>query len=318
MNTIDYTLEASDKWLQKLHAVAPSILKNNRLELLPAIGKGTMQTLNIQDGLHVSITDLVLSQSIMLYRKPKPINDGFILNIYLSNSQVNTNINGDSLELGINNNKVILSSSCSSAKLIFPKDEPIQIFHIYISRSWILENAINEESAFYKPVTQDEPIYIVENLDYNFSKVRELIVPSITSLNKIKLRSAIFQVLEHLLTKLEKRSNSAFVPLKESELTNLMLSVQSIESSIPDVIPNKQLAKQSKMSLSKFKTLFKQVYGITPYQYHLQQKMTLAFDLLKSNKHTVSEVGYLIGYKNLGQFSKRFYKVHNVLPSQVK
>lgn len=318
MNTIDYTLEASDLWLQRLHSMTPSILQNDRLELLPEFGTGTMQTLKIQNGLYVTMTDVILNQPIILNRLAKSTNEGFILNIYLSNSQVETNLNGDKIDLGIDNNKVILSSSSSSAKLTFPNHVPIKIFHIYLSRPWILENAITEQSTFYKPVTNEKPIYIIENLDRNFSKVKELIIPSISSLNKIKLLSIVFQVLEHLLTKLEKRTNPVFKALKENELTNLIWSVQSIESSIPDVISNEQLAKQSKMSLSKFKTLFKQVYGISPYQYHLQQKMNLAFELLKSKKHSVSEVGFLIGYKNLGQFSKRFYKEHNVLPSQVK
>lgn len=318
MNTIDYTLEASDIWLQTLHSTTPSTLNNNKLELLPELGTGTLQTLKIQNGLYVTMTDVILNQPIVLNRQAKSTNDGFILNIYLSNSQVETNINGDKIDLGINKNKVVLSSSSSTAKLIFPNQMPIKVFHIYLSRSWILKNAISEESAFYEPVTTDKPIYIIENLDHNFSKVKELIIPSIKTLNKIKLRSIVFQVLEHLIAQLEKRANPVFMPLKPVELSNLMSSVQTIESRIPDVISNEQLAKQSSMSLSKFKTLFKQVYGISPYQYHLQQKMNLAFELLKSNKYSVSEVGFLIGYKNLGQFSKRFYKEHNILPSEVK
>lgn len=311
-------LEPSAVWLHNLHQMTPSMLEGNRLVLLPELGTGSLQSIELQKGLSVTITDVILNKHIVLNRMAKATNDGFGLNIYLSNSKVETSLKDQVIDLGVNTNKVILFSSASTAELTFPIHTAIKIFHIYLSRSWILENAIEPKSTLYQPVLTDKPIYIVQNLDYNFNKVKQLIIPLIASLNKIKLLSTVFQVLDHSISKLEKRINPVFKPLNAVDLTNLMTAIQTIESNIPGVVSNEELAKKSGMSLSKFKSLFKQVYGISPYQYHLQHKLNLAFELLKTKEYSVSEVGFLIGYKNLGQFSKRFFKQHQILPSEVR
>lgn len=317
MSTISYTLEPMDVWLSQLSQMAPSILKGNRLELLPQFGSGSMQTVQLQEGLSVAVTDVILNQAIVLHRKAKPINDGFVLNIYLSNSKVVTTINDTNIDLGVEKSKVILSSSTSSAELIFPSHIPLKIFHIYLSRTWLLENAVSEKSVLYEPVVADKQLHMIEQLDYNFNKVKELIIPLLASQNKLKLMSIVFQVLEHLIVKLEKRINPVFIPIHAKDLVSLEQAIDTIESNATKVSSNEQLAKQCGMSLSKFKNLFKHVYGITPYQYYLEYKLNLAFELLKTRQYSVSEVGFLIGYKNMGQFSKRFYKQHQILPSEV-
>lgn len=306
-----------DVWLSQLNEMAPSILKGNRLELLPQLGSGSMQTVQLQAGLSVAVTDVILYQPIVLHRTAKSINDGFVLNIYLSNSKVVTTINDKSIDLGVEKSKVILSSSTSSAELIFPSHIPLKIFHIYMSRNWLIENAINEKSVLYEPVVADRQIHMIEQLDHNFNKVKELIIPLLATQNKLKLMSIVFQVLEHLIVKLEKRINPVFIPIHAKDLVSLDHAIATIESNVPKVLSNDQLAKLSGMSLSKFKNLFKHVYGITPYQYYLEHKLNLAYELLKTREYSVSEVGFLIGYKNMGQFSKRFYKQHQVLPSEV-
>ncbi len=306
-----------DVWLYHLSQKAPSILKANRLELLPQLGSGSIQTVQLQNGLSVAVTDVILNHPISLHREAKPINDGFILNIYLSNSKVETTINDNRIVLGDEKSKVILSSSTSSAELTFPAKIPLKIFHIYVSRTWLLENGINEKSLLYEPVVADRQIHMIEQLDHNFSKVKELIIPLLASQHKLKLMSIVFQVLEHLIVKLEKRINPVFIPIHAGDLISLEKAVGTIELDVTKVLSNGQLAKQSGMSLSKFKNLFKHVYGITPYQYHIRHKLNLAFELLKSREYSVTEVGFLVGYKNMGQFSKRFYKQHQLLPSEV-
>ncbi|MDE0535476.1 helix-turn-helix domain-containing protein [Tenacibaculum sp. L6] len=71
------------------------------------------------------------------------------------------------------------------------------------------------------------------------------------------------------------------------------------------------------MSLSKFKRLFKQVLGTTPYKYHLKNKMEKAMETLQQGNYSVSETGFLMGYSNLSQFSKAFKNHFGILPSEV-
>ena len=317
MKSIQYVLESADQWLHDLHQASPSVLVENRLELLPNFGTGSIESIKIQPGLYGIITDLRLKEFVVLERGPKPINDGFILNIYISNTAVSTVLNGKNITIGVKNKSVVLSSATTSAELIFPKDIPIKVFHIYFTRDWLLENAIDKKSNLYDPVVNDQPIYIVEQLDYNFAKVRQLFDRKDESVSKIKMRSIIYQVMEHLVIKLEKRGRLKASNLSAQDINSLMLISKTIEESVPNVISNEQLAKMANISLAKFKRIFKQVYGTSPYQYHIAYKLNVALEMLKTREYSVSEVGYAVGYQNLGHFSKAFHKYHQVLPKDI-
>lgn len=78
------------------------------------------------------------------------------------------------------------------------------------------------------------------------------------------------------------------------------------------------LSKIAGMSLSKFKRLFRQIFSTTPYQYHLANKMEKSMKTLKEDSYSISEIGFLMGYSNLSQFSKAFKNHFGVLPSEVK
>ncbi len=317
MKSIQYVLESVDQWLQDLHQATPSNLAHNRLELLPIFGHGSIEAIRIQEGLYGVITDVNLNDFVVLQRDAKSMNDVFVLNIYISDTAVNTVLNGQEITIGIRNNSVVLSSATTSAELIFPKGIPIKVFHIFFSRDWLLENAIDEQSNLFIPVTEDQPLHIVEQLDYNFAKVRELFNDAESKPSKIKIRSIIYQVMEHLVQKLEKRGQLKASKLSAKDINSLMVISKTIEESMPNVISNDNLAKMANMSLAKFKRTFKQVYGTSPYQYHKEYKLNVALEMLKTNQYSVSEVGYAIGYQNLGQFSKAFQKHHQVLPKDI-
>lgn len=73
---------------------------------------------------------------------------------------------------------------------------------------------------------------------------------------------------------------------------------------VPPVM--KDLASQIGMSESKFKRLFKQIFGDSLFSYYQKFRMKEAARLLKENQMTVSEVGFAMGFSNLSHFAKVF------------
>jgi AraC-like DNA-binding protein len=71
------------------------------------------------------------------------------------------------------------------------------------------------------------------------------------------------------------------------------------------------------MSESKLKKLFKQSYAMGMYEYFQKNRMHKAKDLILLQKHTVSEVGSMLGYQNLSNFSAAFKKEFGCLPSEL-
>lgn len=75
------------------------------------------------------------------------------------------------------------------------------------------------------------------------------------------------------------------------------------------------LAREAGMSLSKFKKCFKEIYGLPPYEYHLNQKLETAKTQLLQNKWSVSEIASQLGYTSSANFDKAFKKRFSMSPT---
>ena len=79
-----------------------------------------------------------------------------------------------------------------------------------------------------------------------------------------------------------------------------------------------ELAQKAHMSVSKFKRLFKEVFGQTPYNHYLRNRLEIAMNMLRDEDYSISEVGHLIGYSNLSHFANAFKKHFGLNPSDVR
>jgi AraC-like DNA-binding protein len=68
----------------------------------------------------------------------------------------------------------------------------------------------------------------------------------------------------------------------------------------------------------KLKKGFKQLYGITIFEFLLEARMEKARRLLQENTMTVHAVAISVGYKNISSFTVAFKKKFNLLPSEVQ
>ena len=76
-------------------------------------------------------------------------------------------------------------------------------------------------------------------------------------------------------------------------------------------------AQHALMSPTKFKNLFKQLFGHTYYQFYKHVRMHKARELLLTEQINVSEVGYLLGYNNLSKFTKAFKDAFAITPGSI-
>jgi len=119
---------------------------------------------------------------------------------------------------------------------------------------------------------------------------------------KIKAEELICLTLKELF----KRENATVQALNEIDVQKIYKVRDRVLAEIhtPPVI--KDLAELIGMSESKFKRLFKQIFGNSFFNYYQKFRMKEAARLLKENKMTVSEVGYSLGFSNLSHFAKAF------------
>jgi AraC-like DNA-binding protein len=86
-----------------------------------------------------------------------------------------------------------------------------------------------------------------------------------------------------------------------------------------DVLPAiDDLAAKSGLSRTQFYEAFKNGTGVSPYQYHLQLRMSRARELLQGSDLPIKKIASLLGFSSVYQFSKIFKKKSGFSPSRYR
>jgi len=318
MRQIQFQLLPPEEWFAVLHQQLPARIIGNEFLLNKEFGYGRLKYLKVQEGLWVKQMNFTLVEKLGLYRKAKDINDFFQLNFYLSNAEIKEDGVDQSYKLGFDKVSILLTSATTDSEVIILPDKKIRIFNISFSLEWLKTNVLTGENQVLKQVFEtNKPIYLAENLDYKFKSILSEI--DLDQNNRLTLFSKIIQLLDYFFIRLRKRKTSSITTSKihHEDLEMLMKVRNVLDSNFEETILVKNLSQLAGMSLSKFKRLFKQIFGLTPYRYHLQIKMEKAMEMLAQKKYSVSETGFNVGYANLSHFTKAFKNHFGILPSEV-
>jgi len=105
---------------------------------------------------------------------------------------------------------------------------------------------------------------------------------------------------------------------REELYRRLYLSREWINDNLTSKITLDQMAGAACLNKFHFLSNFKQVFHTTPHQYLMERRLQKAFDLLKHQRHSVTEVCYLLGFESIGSFSNQFRKRFGVPPSALR
>lgn len=79
-----------------------------------------------------------------------------------------------------------------------------------------------------------------------------------------------------------------------------------------------QLAREHNVGYSYFRKMFKRYTGVSPAQYHLQLRIIRAKELLVSTDKNISEIAFMLGFRNVYHFSMLFKKKTGISPSEFR
>ncbi|WP_407476571.1 helix-turn-helix transcriptional regulator [Elizabethkingia anophelis] len=169
-----------------------------------------------------------------------------------------------------------------------------------------------EKSPILKGLLQNAQPYLFEQVLY--SSLQE-IVNDIISENTEEVFELFFlrvkaeELICRLLMDLGKRDEKQIYTLNFHDIEAIYrIKALIIEDlGVPPVIS--ELSVIAGMSPTKLKRLFSQIFGNSIFSYYQDLRMKEAAALLKEKKYLVSEVGYKLGFTNLGHFS-RIFKQH--------
>ena len=96
--------------------------------------------------------------------------------------------------------------------------------------------------------------------------------------------------------------------------TKLTASLNFINSNYSEKITLDQLAALENLSVSRYSTLFKSIYGISPIKYLTNVRIKTACELLATTDMPISEISFNVGYPDPQFFSKHFKKTTTLSP----
>lgn len=168
---------------------------------------------------------------------------------------------------------------------------------------------LNIDNAIFRNIiTSEQAILFEELISPKIQQVALEIIQSDTpdSLSdfyfKIKAEELIYLTLKELF----KRENPTTHALNQIDVQKIYKVRDTILTDLTLTPVIKDLAAQIGMSESKFKRLFKQIFGDSFFSYYQKFRIKEAARLIKENKMSVSEVGFTMGFTNLSHFAKVF------------
>ncbi|MFD1330689.1 helix-turn-helix transcriptional regulator [Methylopila musalis] len=103
--------------------------------------------------------------------------------------------------------------------------------------------------------------------------------------------------------------------LSEVEYERVMALTKIIDDSIVDPPSLAQMGRSAGINTTTLTRQFRQVHGVTIFEYIRNRRLELARDLLRSRPMQVSQVGYLVGFGNPAAFATAYRRRYGFPPS---
>jgi AraC-like DNA-binding protein len=128
------------------------------------------------------------------------------------------------------------------------------------------------------------------------------------------LGDAIIDEIYYRLLQCERGGELRTLLQQKGKIKRISKAVDYIHTNIDKQVSVKKLADIVHMSETAFYLNFKDVMQVTPLQYAKSVKLFEAQRLIKEGKR-INEASFLVGYNNLGQFSREYKRQFGFTPS---
>jgi len=286
---------------------------NNSMQLEKSIGEGSINLSLYPNSLEFYHFKFKLKQALQLNSKNPANSEYLLLNINLSENTIEKKVNGED----INFQKYLPSGILYYPPNIkveskSPINKAFEIVLIKFPKNLLNNYFLEQDASLFN--IKDTLIY--EDLDF---KSEDLLKKIISNTNKLKSHSHVLEFLSIFYDKLKSReSNLNYENLHDQDIKQLFMAASLLRNPTnPNPPTIEELAKIAKMGKTKFKKIFKQIFGSAPKQYHQKIRMEYAKEKLQLNEKTASEIAYELGYAHPSKFSRAFKNFFGKAPSKI-
>lgn len=128
------------------------------------------------------------------------------------------------------------------------------------------------------------------------------------------LSNVIYFLIFYVNEVLAEGHNLRFGRLEKKRIMQLETKLsQKLNAAIPEV---GDMAKSVNMSLSKFKYVFKEIYGASPYQHFLNLKFRYAISMIQEEGYSFGEVSHRLGFSHPSALTRLFKSKTGEIPRE--
>jgi AraC-like DNA-binding protein len=316
----NYQQEDYEKWVKRFGSHIKAETFENRVQYPENFATGYAMAKIIDDGLSYRVVNYTLNTDLEYRRLPV---DDLQVMIYFYELNFEGTVYCKTGKTVIEASDkyysvALMTNSLTHQNLILKKGTSVKGLSIQITAGWLKNNITHltpEKLAF---IMQKECV-----LDFITAKQRKILSniyenAAESHLPDLFIKSRVLRLTEQFLDNLCNRGISEMPASTNQKDFQALVKVEHIltqkyNEGFPSI---ELLAKTAYMSESKLKNLFKKAYGMAIYQYYQKNRMHKAKEFLKAQKHSVSQVGTMLGYQNLSNFSVAFKKEFSFLPSE--
>ncbi len=128
-------------------------------------------------------------------------------------------------------------------------------------------------------------------------------------------RSQMTSLLAHYFGQLSALKENG---IKASERAKLYEAQEILTNNLDSPPSLHELSRQIGLNSFKLKKNFKELFGVPVFKYLQNQRLTKAYELIRSEEATVQEAAWHVGYDSLSSFSNAFSKKFGFRPSQLQ
>ncbi len=314
---------AKDKpqeWLKTIARQFGAEIDDDAFKIPASFGNGIMKQVYFFQGFTLTYLHFNLSQPLEFKRYS--IKDAKLFPIMFYNQELplEQNIDKKKQMVGYHtSNGIFMSSPQIESRWSIPANMAGFQITITIEKDWFTSIFSSfDDNYLNQLLASNKPFYLFESLQ---STMKNLItdihqlINSDDNLQHFKLHQKVIELFILFLKQLEKRDTneniSAINPIDIQKIFNVRKIILENLTSLPSL---KQVSQDAGMSISKLQKCFHQVFGKSISKYALSEKMQMAKQMLSTQKYTISEIGYDLGYTNLSHFSKAFHNEFGINP----
>ncbi len=135
---------------------------------------------------------------------------------------------------------------------------------------------------------------------------------------EIIIKANLYKILVTLLRSREEEIRPATTYRNIQNLENMDKVIQYINTNISKKLSLEELADISCFSRTYFSVLFKELNGVSPWDYINIKRVELAKTMLRNTNETVLYISSECGFSNLSNFNRIFKKVTGTTPTEFR